>query len=305
MKLFLRQSGAFILLFGISCYVVFSMADGTTDAFYLKFTTSRQTSLIVGSSRAAQGVIPSILEAEGLDYGLYNYGFTIAHTAYGKAYYESIEKKLKKKENHAMFLVCVNPWTISSMTENPEDSLNFREHGSFIKNTHFVNMKPNIEYLIESYDRLNIDIITNKSRKGDYQTFFTHDNGWLEVTIESDMISTKERTLNKIKSYKEKLKKYSGISQNRLRYLKKTIELLKNHGQVFLVRLPVNDDMLYLEDKLMPDFNMKMDTLSQYYQIQYFNAMPFRKQYNYTDGHHLDIASGKAFSKYLAKQLKN
>ncbi|MEQ3794483.1 hypothetical protein AAFP94_04770 [Flavobacteriaceae bacterium MJ-SS4] len=289
----------------ISFFAIFSLADGTTDAFYLKFASSKQSSLIVGSSRAAQGIIPQMIQNKELDYDIYNYAFTIAHTPYGKVYYESIKRKLDVDSKNGLFLICVNPWTISSKTIHSEDSLHFRENGSFIDKTYFVNLNPNIEYLVESYDRFNIDIITNKKRKGDYQTFFTHNNGWLEVTIESDMISNQERTLNKIKSYKKKLDMYSGYSQNRMFYLKKTIELLMNHGDVYLVRLPVNDDMLYLEEQLLPDFDVKMEALSRFYQIEYINAIPFRKKYKYTDGHHLELSSGEAFSNFLASEIKN
>ena len=165
MKAFLLKFSIFTGLYSLSCFAIFSLADGSTDAFYVKFTTPKQSSLIIGSSRAAQGLIPNIIVEKQADNKLYNYAFTI-HTPYGKAYYNSIEKKLDHQSKDGLFLVCVNPWTLSSMTKNSEDSLHIRELGSFIEETHFVHMKPNIEYLIESFAGRNLDILMNKKKKG-------------------------------------------------------------------------------------------------------------------------------------------
>ena len=47
----------------VSVFAFFSLADGTTDDAYLKFTTPKQGSLILGSSIAAQGIHPKELNA--------------------------------------------------------------------------------------------------------------------------------------------------------------------------------------------------------------------------------------------------
>ena len=125
----------------------------------------------------------------------------------------------------------------------------------------------------------------------------------MEVTIESEMISIQQRTKNKIATYKKKLNQHSGLSKYRMRYLKKTIELLIGHGRVYLVRLPVHDAMLEIEDQLIPGFDELILKLSQDYGIDYINGTLLRNDYQYTDGNHLDIASAKAFSKYLAEQI--
>lgn len=304
MKTFLYKVIVFVILALSSMLLVFCLADGSTDALYLKFTSSKQASLIVGSSRAQQGVLPDVLNERMNNISIYNYAFSIAFTPYGKPYYESIQKKIDATSKTGIFLVCVNPWTISSVTPNPEDSLEFRERGSFIDKTHFVNLNPNLEYMIESYNSRNIDIFYNKSRVGDYQTFFLHNNGWLEVTIESDLISVKERHKKKLNDYKQKLRHYSGFSKHRFNYLKKTITLMQEHGKVYLVRLPVHDNMYELEQELMVDFDEKMHYLSEQYSVPYINAVPDRALYSYTDGHHLDIPSGKRFSEYLVNQIE-
>ncbi|SDB22551.1 hypothetical protein SAMN03097699_0179 [Flavobacteriaceae bacterium MAR_2010_188] len=289
----------------MSCAAVFSTADGTTDAFYLKFTTPKQKSLILGSSRAAQGIIPSVLNDKIENGAFFNYAFTIVQSAYGSVYLKSIRNKLDDNVKNSIHIVCVNPWVICTETTEKEDSIKFREVNSYLDKTRFVNMKPNFEYLVESFQSKNIDIVNNKSRKGDYQTFFVHDDGWLEVKIESDMISTKERTRKKYETYKKALLRNNGLSQIRLGYLYKTIKLLKESGKVYLVRMPISDDMLGLEQQLVPKFDSLMQKISGDFNVEYINAMPFRKDYEYTDGHHLTTDSAKRFSEYLAGEINN
>lgn len=302
MKRFLLHTGLFVFMLLAGFIIVFGMADGTTDAFYKKLSSPKQASLIVGSSRAAQGIQPNIIDSVYGSNNIYNYAFTIAQTPYGKPYYNSISRKLDRKSIKSVFIIDVNPWTLSELKSSNENS-GYREDDTFIANTHFVNLNPNIEYLLESFNEKNEAILRNKNRKGLYQTFYVHDDGWLEVTIESDMISEALRTKNKISSYSKRLPNYKGFSEYRSEYLIKTIDLLKQHGDVYLVRIPVIDGMLEVENELVPDFDNRMNELARDYQIPYINMMPFNVDYDYTDGQHLTVASGKQFSLDLAIQM--
>ena len=201
--------------------------------------------------------------------------------------------------------MCVNPWSIATIGKELENPDTFREKGNFIDRTYWVDLKPNIEYLLESYQARNVDIILNKFKRGTYQTFFVTDEGWLQVTIESDMISISERTKNKMASYREKLKDYGGFSSLRMDYLEKIINLFQEHGSVVMVRLPVNDEMLNMEMQLMPDFDEKMANLSKTFKIPYINFISDRNDYSYTDGHHLDIKSSEELTKVLAERIKD
>ncbi|HLV40385.1 hypothetical protein [Xanthomarina sp.] len=113
MKRFLVNTSLFLFVLIASFFVVFSMADGTTDAFYKKLSSQKQTSLIVGSSRAAQGIHPNIIDSVYGSNSIYNYGFTISASPYGKAYYTSILSKLKRKEEKGVFIIAVTPWSLS------------------------------------------------------------------------------------------------------------------------------------------------------------------------------------------------
>ncbi|RED38216.1 hypothetical protein DFQ10_11137 [Winogradskyella eximia] len=303
MKRFLLHTSFFLAILLASVFVVFASADGTTDAYYKKVSSPKQSSMIVGSSRASQGIQPHIIDSVLRTTGLFNYGFTINISPYGETYYNSISNKLNAASKNGLFIVAVTPWSLSEYKLGNKKEGKYLEDDDILAKTSFVNMNPNIEYLIESLNSKNESIIRNKFRKGMYQTFFVNNNGWLEVTIESDMITNKARTQNKIVSYKKRKTNYSGFSEYRCGYLKKTIELFKEHGQVYLVRIPVVDAMLEIENELVPNFDDIMNDTSKEYGIPYINMMPFNDQYNYTDGNHLTVSSGKKFSLDLAIQI--
>jgi len=305
MKRFLLHTSFFLTILLASFFVVFASADGTTDAYYKKLSSPKQSSMIVGSSRASQGIQPHVIDSVLRTTGLFNYGFTINISPYGETYYNSISNKLNAASKNGLFIVAVTPWSVSEYKLGNKKEGKYLEDDDILAKTSFVNMNPNIEYLVESLSSKNESIIRNKFRKGMYQTFFVNNNGWLEVTIESDMITNTARTQNKIISYKKRKTNYSGFSEYRFGYLKKTIELFKEHGQVYLVRIPVVDEMLEIENELVPNFDDIMNDTSKEYGIPYINIMPFNDQYNYTDGNHLTISSGKKFSLDLAIQINN
>ena len=295
----------FALLVAISTLAIFYLADGTTDALYYKFTTPKQTSLIIGTSRAAQGIQPQVLDSVLERDDIFNYAFTIPSSPYGDIYLDSIKRKLDTSSNQGLFILEVNPWTFSKIEHPITNEPIISETNNFLDKLTIVNQRPNLQYLIGSYKEKYINILRNKNRKGDYQTFYVENNGWLRVTIESDMISTTVRTNNKLKTYSERIENFDGPSTYRLQSLKKTIEFLNRFGLVYIVRVPIIDKMLNIENELYPNFNEDMMKISKDHNIPYLNFTLHNEQYDYTDGNHLDIKSGNMFSLDLANSIKS
>ena len=71
---------------------------GQVDAFYGRFASPPAGSLVLGTSRAAQGIRPAVLSAQlgsRFEGPLLNYAFTLTHSPYGPAYVRSIQRKLR------------------------------------------------------------------------------------------------------------------------------------------------------------------------------------------------------------------
>lgn len=149
--------------------------DGRADTFYLRFT---QENLILGTSRAAQGLRPAVIkECLGID--VYNYAFTTRHSPYGDTYLNSIRKKVKRGSKQGLFVVTVDPWSISSMTSDPNDSVNFREIEQCVGTTTSVTSEPNFQYLLTSFQGRYYDTLCPRGRG-----MLLHTDGWLEISLD-------------------------------------------------------------------------------------------------------------------------
>lgn len=301
MKYFFLKILGFLFLISIGVFCVFLLADGNSDPFYVRFTTKRQKSIILGTSKAAQGLQPQVFnEVLGRE-DFYNYSFTTGHSPYGPAYLRSIRKKIDPSTRNGIFILTVDPYSISSRSKNPNDSLSFVENELAVGDVNFVNYRPNLEYLIKHYPEQYIYILTKKL---DYvNNDFLHDDGWYEVNIKMNDSLVNFRSKGQFERYERKLKtfKYSHI---RIDYLIKTIDFLEKHGTVYLVRLPVSKKFLKLEERLMPDFDTKIKWISKNKNIPYKHFKD-QNDYLYVDGVHLYKDSGVKVSERIAKWIKN
>jgi hypothetical protein len=269
---------------------------GRVDAFYGRFTSPPAGSLILGTSRAAQGIRPAVL-ASGLgkkfDGPLLNYAFTLTHSPYGPAYLRSIGRKLRPDTRNGLFILAVDPWSLS--LTGPEGA--FPEDQSFIGQLRQVSQNPNLPYLTRYQTkplyRLLLDYATATER--------LHPDGWLEVNIGTDSAQIRARTARKLQDYRL-LAASQHLSAGRLRALRQTIGLLKPHGQVVLVRLPVGPSLLELENVYQPNFDQLMRRTAATQAVPYldYSAQPYAT----TDGNHLQRAASEKFSRQLAVDLQ-
>jgi len=301
MKRFLLQILFFAIFSGITFLLILSLADGNSDPYYLRVTTPKQQSLILGTSKAALGLQPHILNDVLGRKDMYNFAFTIFHSPFGSVYLKSIKKKVDSKSKNGIFIVTIDPYSISSRSAEPNNIDEFRENGSFLDDLVDINIFPNFPYLIKHYNYSYIYLLTKKM---DYvNNDYLHNDGWYEVNITMKEKALNERITNKIKKYEKNLEQYN-YSEVRYNFLIETIEFLKQHGEVYLVRLPVSYPFLEMENKLIPDFDNRMNKLSREYDLKYLNFNNSTNLYEYTDGNHLYKTSGAVVSRKIAEWIK-
>jgi hypothetical protein len=296
MKKFIFHIVILFIAVSTSILIIFSFADGHADAFYLKFTSSKKTNLILGTSKAAQGIQPDILISI-CDDEFYNYAFAINSSPYGKVYLNSIKNKLYTSDTTQTFVLCVDTWSISAITINPNDTLNFRENNSYLSGISNPNQKVNYQYLTNYFDESYYKILRRKS------TAFLHDNGWLEVDLKEDSVSIARRTASTIKGYRDNIEEYN-FSPVRYSYLLKTIEYLDKYGKVYLVRLPVHPDLMSVENEIVQNFNAEIQSAINKSE-GYFDMSLYNSNFEYTDGVHLNKESGKEVSILIANWIKS
>lgn len=298
MKKFITHSIVFLVLIVVGFLFIISRADGYTDPFYIRFTTPKQENLILGTSRAAQGLQPQVFKTI-CSVSFFNYSFSSFDSPFGETYLNSIKRKIKRGNNDGVFIITVDPWSIVSETEDPNDYANFRELRSCLANTTNVNCNPNFGYLINNLKGRYYEAITFKNN-----SVFLNSDGWLEVSILMDEKSVFNRTKSKLAYYRENVLPKSKFSSIRLEYLKKTILFLNDYGKVYLVRLPIDSKFMEIENELMPEFNdyiYKLEPLTK----GYLDMTTYNSKYIYTDGNHLYKTSSAKVSAIIANWIKN
>lgn len=297
MRKFLLDSGLFVLLLVSSMLTVFLSEGGYSDSFYLRFTTPKQASLIIGTSRAAQGLMPAVLndQLSGVtSYPIFNYAFTVFNSPYGEAYFSSIKRKISNSEG-GVFILTVDPWSVA--TGNDNDDL--PESENFLANVSNVSINPNLEYLLNFYPKSFINIIRYRLIPSNK---ILHKDGWLEINLSMDSVEVARRTKRQLRRYEEKIGTLR-LSELRLEYLVKTILLLKGHGSVFMVRMPVGKEMASIEKRAMPRFDIELDSICRQHNVKLFNFIVNGANFRYTDGHHLQKLSSESFSEELSRMI--
>lgn len=292
MRKFLLKISVFILVALGFFFWLSSRVDGYSDPFYKRFTTPRQQHLILGSSRPAQGIHPQVLDSI-LNKSFFNHSFSILHSPFGPAYLNNIKRKFDTNTQDGVFIIAVDPWSLASFTKDPEDSLSFREYNSSVMNTRITNLNPNPFYLLRNWNKEYFRVFSKKD-----SVMFLHEDGWLEVSIEMDSASVTNRIERKEKMYRADILPKSHFSQTRLEYLKKTIAFLKDHGEVYLTRLPVHPKIMEIENELLPDFDQEILAAIEV-STGYLDLTDHNNKFLYTDGNHLDKESGRKVSEII------
>lgn len=286
----------------VSTYGIFLLEDGTADPFYQRFTTPKQAALILGNSKAAQGIVPSVLDQNlQSEFGtkIYNYSFTVYNSPYGPVYLESLTKKLEDQSKGGYFIITVDPWSISSDIHDPDNSEKFEENDRVLADIKNVNSWPNLNYFLHWFENSFYEILLMRIKNNLSKL---HDDGWFETTGNMEESAVRERRAFMVDFYNDYLTKYS-FSKKRFEYLQKSIAFLQTRGPVFLVRMPLHQDILEIEDSLDPDFESRMDFLSRKYGVSYLDFNDLENRWEFKDGLHLTVESAKDFSEVLSNKI--
>jgi len=293
MKNFLKFVLSLVIALVFFVLVVFCFAE--SDEYYSRFTSPKQSSLILGTSKAAQGIHPEILN-KVLGKKVYNYSFTIAHSPFGPAYLKSIKKKLNGDTNNGVFIVTIDPWSISENEKLLGQPSKFREHDKHI-NLECVTCNPNISYFIKYYQKPYYHLLVSNN------AINLHDDGWLEINVPMDSSTRAFRRTKVLNDYSSTYSLNYKLSPIRLNYLHKTIKFLQTHGRVYLVRLPVHPDMYEIENNYMPGLNDLI--ANKFPEVKYLDLSAQNHQFKYVDGIHLDVKSGDFITTEIANWIKN
>lgn len=264
-----------------------------SDINYYKFT-SKHKSLITGSSRAKYCIDPIQFPKET---DLLNFAFSVATSPYGEIYYNAIEKKITK-EKGGIFILDVDPYALS--IEEKMGATHLIEKENKLGRQFFLNADPNYEYIFKNLTPLYYHLITESKTNSTPQS-----NGFI-------ILSNKNYSLKKeLFMRKKKLIEYRKNSQNfhpsayRIEYLEKTIDLLQKYGDVYLVSVPVSNEIYKIQKAYWPEHEGLMDSIAKKHHIHYIML-----QKNFPNPHTLDEihvlnSDAEIISAFLYKKISS
>lgn len=294
MKKFLKYSIPIVLIVICLHIVAAFIADGRFDPHYRKFTINPSPSLIIGSSRANHGLNPDYAQHTNM----VNFAFDAFTSPYCNEYNKAILDFLGDSLNEkGIAILEINPWTLS-VEESLEEPLIERtrvlsENISFCKS-------PNFEYLLKQYSRSWGSIISyellNKGNK------FSHLNGWLEVDISMEEEEIKQRKESLIASYKRKSKDCY-TSEYRIQSLLDLVDTLDNYKRVYLVEMPVCDELLKIEDTFFNRDSVYDVIVKKAPSVKIIKLQS--EGLRFIDGHHIYREDVPIISKRLFNQIQD
>jgi hypothetical protein len=278
MRLFLVKifTRLIVSLIGLMLYIILftNFNKNKYDPYYVKLLGKTDRGLIIGDSRALQGINPELLS-----FPIFNFAFTIGHSPFDDSYIKLIKKKVDTISNiKRHHIISITPWSLLFPEKTDEDVNPY-----FSENLKFQLSNPNWEYIIKYWDLSFVNTLKFLHNKG-----YTSNLGWNNQNIDSNQLYSEysRRVREKIHNYKSKYKKQNlTIQSHRVQNLINIIKFLKETGNVTVIRLPVSREMLELEKQMFPNFISLCDELAIQCNGKFIDLTDLNVQT--TDGNHI------------------
>lgn len=298
--MFLAPLVLFVLIGG---WILVNHFAAKIDPYYLKLSRIHSEGLVVGTSRAAQAIEPSLFG------DVYNFAFTQSFSPFDSSYFDLIKRfhpiseskkdKIQRNSNNKLHLVCVDPWAFCSFSGDAFESSN----SSFVgKVTPPWISDISFSYLIKYKPTTWKEIYRNCM-----SPHYVNNDGRFVVEMDSnEMEQHFKRNFKDKLSYNKKKEVYlkGRISPVRMRYFNQIVEYLQQDGKVVLVQLPVHKELSKLEDKFAPDFDSVINQFAHDNKIQFINLRTFHDSVKYTDGGHIWNGDVHKVSVWIKNKIK-
>lgn len=271
------------------------------DGNYQK-ATGKVNHLILGLSRAKRGLAPSVFEKElDLKGRMINFAFNNMESPYGPEYFAAVQKKVITSEKNGLFILSVSPGAILEFGKYKKGK-RLREESFFFYDLWCQTCQPNLEYILKAplrrgslfeYLREHFKAILQQqpTRSREIQ----HEDGWGELQPQLRL------GLGGVLSSNRKFDR----SSLRESYLEKTIAFLQEHGQVYLLRLPITEEYQDFEKKMLPAFDSIVQSIADQYEVNYLNYFTSNDSLLFVDGHHLAGEGAREISTKVAKDIQS
>ncbi|PIQ48592.1 MAG: hypothetical protein COW03_09420 [Cytophagales bacterium CG12_big_fil_rev_8_21_14_0_65_40_12] len=292
----------FLICFGLIIGIYFFGAlknEPYVDAFYRRFTKHHSGSVILGTSRAAQGIEPSVLN-KSLGGDFYNFSFTMLMSSFELSYFKAIQAKTSWADYDPtrMTIIAVDPWSIREVLSLGPAEERIEDEYLYSYTSKWSYFRPNFKYLFNEKVHLS-GLFATRER-------YVNEFGRYVIPFDTTyLINNYEKRVEEIlQVYRERPRfRDSKISEYRLNSLVQIIDYCSQFGEVYLLRIPVSLEMRNLENELHAGFDDLMDEICANHKIDYLNFIQESANYQTVDGNHIWNGDVERFSRELSKQI--
>ena len=282
-------------------------------------------SMVFGTSRSAQGVKPEVLEKIAPHFGKWlNFSFNLGDSPWNDAYTDAIIEKAEcsiDPSEAGYFLIFVDPWVLDETCGNGKDSW-LQEDWVSVCNVNLFqfawhNTSPLGVLGIGAGNDLLSVCVSSVPRQilaffsGQKQSIMAHGvgrDGWLS---NSTQLSTSEKQRGiegLVKTYREE-KTRGTVWPGKDNYgaLARLIRHLKfgyPNSQISLVRPPVHQEMIALENEWFPEANDWFEQFASRHELDFIDFNDFsnnKTTLDFNDAHHLSSKGAHQFSAIIAE----
>jgi hypothetical protein len=287
-------------------FLVNKLSQGYVDMYYPKFT-QRGGNLILGLSRADQGIVPAILQEElkSENYAETYVNFASNQSFYGEVYLNAVKEKLDQSVANGLFVLSVTPGCFTAPKSAGEKEIVRMDEYTIMGKADNFTSNPNYNYIVNCYGEPLYNALHNFTV---WENLKSHQDGWNEVSMTSQQMKIEEKDIDIWKSqnltfYNRKVRTET-FKAHRENSFEETIRFLKKHGVVFLVRLPADPDIIALENENWANFDQQMERIARDHNISYLNYSMGFEGFRTYDGSHMPSESARMFTRLLATDIK-
>ncbi len=274
------------------------------DIYYIKCSSPKKCSIITGTSRAAEGIVPSVFNAKKTRFdSLYNFAFNLGVSPYGPTYFKAIRDKVdtsSTNNSHRLFIITIDPWAVSGKKNVADEAKNFKEKNSFLGTMTSFSSAPNLSYFYATHKRPLYHFLFNGDNGGKIDL-----NGGQRIS-HTETLSEKfimSHTRAKMSHYRKKVAQTNQVSPLRITYFTKIIKWLQKYGSVHVVRLPVSAQMAKLEHEYAPGFSDQIMHICAMQKIPFHDFLSMSSDSLCYDGNHLQHKAASDFTQQLIEHI--
>jgi len=288
------------------------LLDPLNDSNLHKLHPTDYEGLILGTSRAAQGIDPLEL-AHGCELlsGGFNFAFNISDSPWSAQYATICVAQIEKAPEASLnyLLLSIDPWSLMPSTKSPSPWIDINDANLCIRAHRYALASEILPRVLGSSESNLATALVGRIKSSHHNPYRTRvtEQGWLPNKRYRNPEWAAEETQRHIANYRKTYPRNENWpSAQSLSGIKSIVSSFKERnptGHIIFLRPPVTQEMLNLEDEVFPEFESMCEELAEQQDVAFVDANVLLLTLHFNDAHHLHFEDAQTFSFALGENL--